>query len=279
MQIVESTLDMLRLNMKELSRSEQKVAHFILDQPLVSLQLNINELGKKCNVSEATIVRMSKHLGYKGFYQMKLSLAQSLTKNKDADGKLETKVDIETLDGFYEAMNLDLQKIKHNLDGDTINKCVTLIASCNTLHIIASGNTIPIVLDFAFRLSRIGVATTSSISDELSLATVNIARYGDIVLAISHTGGSAAGIKALEIAKKKGLSTIAITDILDCPLNARAEYRLCTGVDASKTYVFGAESHTYISTVLDVLLFKIAKEKRTSQGISMFLSETKMVKG
>jgi DNA-binding MurR/RpiR family transcriptional regulator len=265
--------------MKELSHSEQKVAKYILSQPQASLQLNINELGKKCTVSEATIVRMSKRLGYKGFYQMKLYLAQSLTKNDESNEKSDIKEEITSLDGFYDAMIDDLQKIKRNLDDDTVNKCAKIIASCNTLHIIASGNTIPIVLDFAFRLSRIGVATTSSISDELSLATVNIARYGDIVMSISHTGGSAAGIKALEIAKKKGLSTIAITDIQDCPLNARAEYRLCTGVDASRTYVFGAESHTYISTILDVLLFEIAKEKRTSQGISMFLSETKMVKG
>ena len=40
--------------------------------------LNISQLAKKAHASEASIVRMAKHLGYNGFFQMRLLLSNDV---------------------------------------------------------------------------------------------------------------------------------------------------------------------------------------------------------
>jgi DNA-binding MurR/RpiR family transcriptional regulator len=274
-QIVDSPIENIRLNSRELFSAEKKVADYILDHVEDVVHLNGGELSQICGVSEATIVRMCKHLGYKGFYQLKIMLAHYVgqariigIENEDAE--------VVTVSEFFQGVASNMYLIGKMIDNGTMQKCVGLIAKSNTVHVIASGNTIPSALDFAFRLGRIGIAATSSFSDELELSSINLARYGDIVIGISHSGGSSAVIKAFKIARQKGITAIAVTDILDCPLNKIADYALASGVETSKVYVFGAESHINTSAILDALLFFLGKLKRTEKGLEMFLPETKI---
>lgn len=272
MQIVDSPIENIKLNVAELFAAERKVADYVLNHVEEVVHLNVGELSKICLVSEATIVRMCKHLGYKGFYQLKIMLAHNIGKNKIIG---DDNIQINTAVEFFKGIANNMYTIAQTIDNDTLQECVELIAKSNTVHIIAAGNTIPSAMDFAFRLGRIEIATTSSFSDELELSSINLARYGDIVIGISHSGGSSAVIKAFNIARLKGITTIAVTDMLDCPANKIADYTLSSGIEASKIYVFGAESHINTSAVLDALLFFLLKLKRRKKGLEMFLPETK----
>jgi DNA-binding MurR/RpiR family transcriptional regulator len=273
LKVVDSAIENIRVNSRELFVAERKVAEYILSHPDESVHLNVAELARICAVSEATIVRMCKHLGYKGFYQLKLLLAKNIGQDTVIGSNT---AEITTVGEFFQGISNNMYQISQKIDNEDLQKCVTLIEKSNTVHIIAAGNTIPSALDFAFRLGRIEIATTSSFSDELELSSIHLARYGDIVIGISHSGGSLSVIKAFNIARSKGIATIAITDILDCPLNKIADYSLATGVENSKVYVFGAESHINTSAVLDALLFFLVKQKRIKKGLEMFLPETKM---
>jgi len=273
MQIVDSPLENIRLNSDELFSAEKKVAEYILANVEEILHMSVNELSQFCNVSEATIIRMCKHLGYKGFYQLKIMLAHDLGQSKII-GNGNTGID--TVSEFFQDIANNMYTIGRMIDNKAFQDCINLIIRCNTVHVIASGNTIPSALDFAFRLGRIEIAATSSISDELELSSINLARFGDIVIGISHSGGSNSVLKAFDIARRKGITTIAITDIQDSPLNKLADFTLVSGVETSNVYVFGAESHINTSVVLDALIFFLVKKKRHEKGFEMFLPETKL---
>ncbi|GHT78025.1 sugar isomerase [Spirochaetia bacterium] len=273
MKIDDSAIENIRLNSGELFVAERKVAEYISSHLDESVHMNVAELARTCAVSEATIVRMCKHLGYKGFYQLKLMLAKNIGQDKVIGSN---NAEITTVGEFFQGISNNMYQIGQTIDNENLQKCVKLIEESNTVHIIASGNTIPSALDFAFRLGRIEIATTSSFSDELEQSSINLARYGDIVIGISHTGGSLSVIKAFNIARSRGITTIAITDIPDCPLNKIADHVLSTGVGNSNVYVFGAESHINTSAVMDALLFFLVKQKRIKMGLEMFLPETKM---
>jgi DNA-binding MurR/RpiR family transcriptional regulator len=272
LRIVDSPIENIRLNADGLFSAERKVADYILNHVEEAVHLNVGELSRICSVSEATIVRMCKHLGYKGFYQLKIMLAHNIGQDRIIGGD---DLEINTVAEFFKGISNNMYTIGRIIDNDTLQECVKLIEKSNTVHIIAAGNTIPSAMDFAFRLGRIEIAATSSFSDELELSSINLARYGDIVVGISHSGGSSAVIKAFNIARRKGITTIAVTDMLDCPLNKTADYVLSSGVETSKVYVFGAESHINTSAVLDALLFFLVKLKRLKKGLEMFLPETK----
>ena len=56
--------------------AERKVADFISSNPYEVVELNVSDLADKSGASDATVIRLCKRLGYKGFYQMKLARSQ-----------------------------------------------------------------------------------------------------------------------------------------------------------------------------------------------------------
>lgn len=79
MQIIKtSVIENIKHNFEELFPAEKKTAQYILDHLEEVTLLNISQLAKKAHASEASIVRMAKHLGYNGFFQMRLLLSNDL---------------------------------------------------------------------------------------------------------------------------------------------------------------------------------------------------------
>ena len=61
-----------------LRKSERIVADFLRDHADARLNASITELGQLLSVSEATISRVSRALGYEGYPDLKLSLAEGV---------------------------------------------------------------------------------------------------------------------------------------------------------------------------------------------------------
>lgn len=71
-------IDTIKENYQQMFSAEKKVADYILQHPEQTVSANVSELAELSGVSDATVIRMCKHLGYQGFYQMKLNLARDL---------------------------------------------------------------------------------------------------------------------------------------------------------------------------------------------------------
>ena len=61
-----SVVDNIRQMYEELFSAEKKVAKYILENRQEVVMLSVSELAHKSGASEATVVRMCKHLGYDG---------------------------------------------------------------------------------------------------------------------------------------------------------------------------------------------------------------------
>ena len=59
-------------------QAERKVADFVRKNPELVVNANVSELANYSGVSDATVIRMCKHLGYEGYYQMKICLSGDL---------------------------------------------------------------------------------------------------------------------------------------------------------------------------------------------------------
>ena len=71
-------LDSIRTQLDSLSKSERKVALAVLEHPTQTVSQNITALAKSAQVSEPTVVRFCRTLGYDGWHEFKLKLAQGL---------------------------------------------------------------------------------------------------------------------------------------------------------------------------------------------------------
>ena len=117
---------------------------------------------------------------------------------------------------------------------------------------------------------------------EQQLNSVNLGTERDIVIGISHSGSSKQVLQAFELAKKRNMTTISITDLLNTPHAKSADHALSTGIEYSSVYIFGAASHIYISALLDIIVYFVAHAKKNAapngetDQLEYVLSETKL---
>src|SRR5579859_184804 len=66
----------LRAHSAQLTRSEQKIADFLLQETGEAIRLTITEFASRVDVGEATITRFCQRLGLRGFQDLKIIVAQ-----------------------------------------------------------------------------------------------------------------------------------------------------------------------------------------------------------
>ena len=64
--------------MSGLSETDQHIARFILEQPAAVAQMPVRKLAEAISVSEATIVRFCKKIGYTGLLELKSALKRQI---------------------------------------------------------------------------------------------------------------------------------------------------------------------------------------------------------
>lgn len=281
MELGGGVFETIRLNYNVVSSAEKRVADYILKNPERTVMANVSELAEQSGTSDATVIRLCKHVGYKGFYHMKLQLAHDLGREQLFSGAIVPK-DPDNWKDVLKEIATNIVRAASSIDDDVLRRCVDLILNCDTVHLAAVGNSIPASIDFAFRLGRIGVRTISSFMPEQQLNGINMGTERDIVIGISHSGSSKQLLQAFELAKKKNMRTVAITDLKRTPVETEADHILSTGIEYSSVYNFGAASHIYISSLLDIILHIVANAKGAAESkgetdkIEEFLSETKV---
>ena len=277
MRYIESVIDNIRENYEELFAAEKKIADFILEHGSEVVALNVSELAEQSGASDATVIRFCKHLGYKGFYNMKLLLAHDFGRDQLLGG--DGSEEILTIDDLFRRQAQNILSISASLDKEAIDRCAELLAQCSTVLLVAAGNTIPTASDLEFRLGHAGIRTSSPLMPEHQLTAINLATPQDVVLGISHSGSSNSVLQAFELAKERGLQCIALTDTRRSPLDEIADITISTGIENSGLSLFGAESHIYLMAALDAILFRISKlkdEDAATNRIEMLLSQTKL---
>lgn len=241
-------LEVIKDNYEEIFSAEKKVADFVLENPQDAVNATVSELAKASGVSDATVVRMCHHLGYKGYYQFRLLLAKDVGRNDEIGNEANVVVKI-----FQEYANF-MTVLGENINEAVMQGCVNLIKTCKQAHIIAVGNTTPLALYMGFRLGRLGVKCTYAIAPEYFLNSINLADTGDIIIAISHSGSSKHIIQAMELGKEKGLKMMAITAFEQSPIYELADYTLISTGKKESFDFYKNYAHLKETALIDALL-------------------------
>lgn len=209
MQIIKtSVIENIKHNFEELFPAEKKTAQYILDHLEEVTLLNISQLAKKAHASESSIVRMAKHLGYNGFFQMRLLLSNDVAQ-KDSD--MLNNAPLLTSEKIFSACANRIRSLSSFISTNDLLCAAKLICEARICHIIGAGNTIPIASDLGFRLQRNGQSCMYSSLPEQYFNNIALGDSSDLVIAISRSGASTQVLKALSLAKKKEMKILVIT--------------------------------------------------------------------
>lgn len=218
-----------------LKGTTRAVAEFILNSPQETINLTITELATRVGVSEASIVRFSKSLGYSGFHALKIRLAEDIVSPMLIVHE-DLMPDDTPATAVQKAMTVGLRSLEDTmriLDLSALEIAIEALSNARQIVLFASGNSIPIAMDFDFRLTKIGMQSRFSIDPTMQEMYAALLSPEDVAVGISHTGSSIDTVHALELAKQHGARTVCITNHSDSPLTRHGDFCLFTAVRVS----------------------------------------------
>lgn len=269
---------------EQLFSAERKVADCIKKSPDKVIMMNVSELASASGASEATVVRMCKHIGYQGYYQMRLMLAGDIARNSRADNSGDMQVS--TVGQVFQQIIGNMRHLSEGLNTSHLLECVKEVQKSRLVYVIAVGNTIPVALDLSFRLNRFGVAAIASTIMEHSLNHISQGRPEDMLIAISKSGTSKSVLQGAEMAKRIGMKVLAITGAGYCPLSRTADFVLSSRTENSLFGDIGPASSLSEFALNDAIIYflkyqdrlarDLAGEEKQLDEIELMLAETKL---
>ena len=205
-------LDAIRTQIDLLSKSERKVALTILDNPQLALSENITALAKNALVSEPTVVRFCRAVGYEGWHDFKLKLAQSLAVAMPGANEMLAPDDIaaDLVNKICSRSINTLLDLRNHLSPDAIQRALDVLLKSNKIEFYGQGTSGIVAADAQHKFFRSGVPTVAYSDPHIHSIAASLLQPGDTVVAISQRGGNAALLRSVHLAKKSGASIIVL---------------------------------------------------------------------
>lgn len=234
---MEPIMLLIRKQYKFLRPAERKVADFILDEDYDIQKLTIDVLAEKVGVSQPTIVRFARALGLKGFKELKWKVSECNTHEhkKQFTKKVTLPVSKEDklLDIPTKVITTNIKLLEDtlkNVSSFEFMKAVEAIGSAPRIAVFAVENSGSVAHDLQIKLSYIGLNLVYHTDVYMQKILAANLTSDDVAIGISYSGTSMQTVDSLKIAKKKGATTISITNYEDSAINRYADIILCSGV-------------------------------------------------
>lgn len=232
-------------------QAEKKVADFILANPNTAVNSNVSELANSSGVSDATIIRFCKRLGYEGYYQMRLLLARDLGR-QGHDPVPSNSGDTSVQILFRDIAETTLA-VAASTDESVFREAAELLKHCSMAHLVATGNTTSLCQDMGPRLEQMGIRCTYSVLAEHYMRHIELGSSTDVIVAISGSGTSKNVVKALNLAREKGMKSIAVTAFQYSPVSRIADCLLLSTPKGQADHSLFRVSRLNEMIVLEVL--------------------------
>ncbi|MFY9454626.1 MAG: MurR/RpiR family transcriptional regulator [Firmicutes bacterium] len=256
----DSILEKIREERHAFRQSEQKVAEYILTHPREVIGSPITELAEVIGVSEATIVRMCKKIGFKGFHELKISLAaQNVQPLQTVHEQIQDGDDMETIVKKVFAANIQAMNSTLNvLPVRDLKQAVDALATANQIHFYGVGGSGSIAQDAAHKFMKTGKPVAAYIDTHMQVMAASLLGKGDVVVGISHSGSSRDIIEALELARKKGATTIGLTHYAKSPIDKVLDIKLCTASNETFYRTESTSSRIAQLSIIDALFIGVS---------------------
>jgi DNA-binding MurR/RpiR family transcriptional regulator len=242
--------------------SDSQVAAAILSDADFATHAPINKLAEKAGVSEPTITRFCRMLGFEGTRDFKVRLAQSLAiagrfiapgPAQDESGSGVTSIIARSaIDAVETVCNL--------INRDDLELAASLVAQAGMVRAYGSGGSSSMAAtEMENRLFRLGIAASSHIDGEMQQMTAATSNKDTVIIAYSLSGEIKPLIEAVIIARRYGAKTIAFT-APGTKLAAAAELVMPFHIDEGTNVYRPSPARYALLALTDMLAMTVAEK-------------------
>lgn len=244
----------------DLTKSEKRIANFLRKNQEESAFLSAGEIASRLDLSEATLVRFARSLGFSSYPAMRTVLQDNFRRRVTHSARLRGRLnDLRDGGDIFErltATEIDfLTQALDSIKQEELNKAVEILHEHDRVFVFGLGPSVSLVDLLELRLRRFGrevVPLTSSGREFLEYLTMMEEK--DLLFVICFFDQNPALKLVIDYANKVGTTIIMLTDTLEAILGDKVDVVL-----SAKRGPIG-EFHSLVvpMTVINSLLLSLA---------------------
>ena len=270
-----SVLINVRRALPSLRPAEQRVAHAVLADPAGISESSITAVARMCDTSETTVLRFCRAIGLAGYPELRIALARAAQfEETDHAGGPPLNGTISATDGLADVVakiaHADARAIEDtaaSLDLGSLKAAIDALLRASRIDIYGVGASGLVGHHLHQKLHRIGLVSFVATEAQLALTSAELLGARDVALGITHSGVTAAVVDALQAARQRGATTIAVTNYDRSPVAAQADLILTTAARET-TFRSGSMSSRISQLAVVDCLFAGAAQRAYDHSIA-----------
>ncbi len=221
----------------DLRRSEKQAADYILSHMEEAADLPLDRLAYSAKVSQPTVLRMLKALGFNGYKDFRYQLVAELARETDREkpdqimyGYTLSRQD--TLEEIPIKMAATTQRMMEetlkNFSGKSYQKAVQKLKKARLIDIYSVENSEVTAMDLLTKLLYLGLPCRHFSDYYFQRISAGSLTSEDVAVGISYSGESKDTVDVMRTARKAGACTIVITNFRDSTIAKYADILICT---------------------------------------------------
>ena len=272
--------ELLQQHQGDLTKSGRTVAEYLVQHAAEAQYLSISSLARECQVAEATVFRFCRALGFEGYHEMRIALAQA-----NATGALVNQHEPEpgatTASLCEHASGLFLTAIngtQNSLSPEAVEQAVDLMRAARQVFCLGQGGSMLLANDICARFSSLSNKFRTAGDSHLQILAASLMGPEDVVLFISYSGATRDMLETLRTAKASGAKIILLTHYEDSPGAKLADIVLLCGAQESPLDSGNIPVKVALLYVAEVLVLRYtmddpenanAAQDRTSEALAV----------
>ena len=227
--------ELLQQRQGQLTRSGHAVADYLLQHADEAQYLSISSLARECNVAEATVFRFCRALGFDGYHEMRIALAQAnATGTMSSQRELQPGASTETLFEHASArLFTAINGTQNALSVEAVDEAARMLREAKQVFCFGQGGSMLLANDICARFASLSTKFRTSGDSHLQLLTASLMNEADVVLFVSYSGATRDMMETLRTANAAGAKIILLTHYEDSPGASLADVVLRCGAQES----------------------------------------------
>jgi DNA-binding MurR/RpiR family transcriptional regulator len=221
----------LRMHRHGLPDAEARVADAVLADPALVTVESVGDLASRAGASTATVVRLSRRIGFDGFTRLKIALAEEagMARQFGHPQSRSSDTSATVLESSMLADARDLADAVTLVDHAQFDAAADAILNATDVLFAGLGTSAPLAQLGALWFLVAGIHAASTQDVQTLDLNARLLRPGSACVLISHTGSSKDTVAIAKSARAADARTVAITSFARSPLAKECEIVLSTG--------------------------------------------------
>lgn len=269
------------------SVAETKLADHFAKLGMDLVNKTLSNLAEETHLSEATIFKFVKKIGFKGFQDFKITIASNYRMSEQRSRQLAVFTDIQASDTpidiskkVIQSSQIMLQSLVSNLSADALQEALDIIIHSKALHFFGVGASAVTALDAYQKFLRTTMQVNYVADSHMQLMHVSKLRESDCVFIFSHSGKTQETIKLAEVAAHNNAKIISLTGSPVSPLNQLSNVSIVVETEESIFQSEALSARLLYLTIVDIIYLSYLYQDeqinlRSIDTIRQILSKTK----